>query len=446
MHKNTHYYHYCFRLLLGITILARFNSANAQTCANGTLSTYTLNPATTISTNTIAVNGGSLNLVYELSSGSAVPGMGNSFTVPFTYSDMNNTATGVDNQWYGFSTLTLDGKPYFVLQPKTDNTPGGLYNGLPANNQQTEQGTTPDNTDNFFTTRIQNGNIDVLGNFTFSFGNFPAMPGGASIYEQDLTLRQTGNLTDVVVDKSGGFWEKPVDQTDVNTELNSRTPPFPASMGQSYVYRYSAFSDGTQFPSNVDNLRGAGIAGSLTICYSTLPVKLTSFQVVKEQNTPILSWKTTEESNSDKFEVQHSTDGKNWKIISTIAAKGESRSLVSYSYTDITPANGENLYRLRMVDKDGTSALSRIVSISLDKQLTVLLYPNPASTTIKLEIANWGDMKEVKIYDLNGKKVFFSNKLTSNEINVGQLAAGTYILSVTDKNGETHRTNFLLSK
>lgn len=446
MNKKTHYHLHYFRLLLGIMILARFSSANAQTCANGTLSTYSLSPATTISTSTLAVNGGSLNLVYELSSGSAVPGIGNSFTVPFTYSDMNNTATGVDNQWYGFSTLTLDGKAYFVLQPKTDNNPGGLYNGLPANNQQTELGTTPDNTDNFFTTKIQNGNIDVLGNFTFSFGNFPAMPVGASIFQQDLTLRQTGNLTDVVVNKSGGFWQKPVDQTDVNTELNSRTPPFPASMGQSYLYRYSAFSDGTQFPSNVDNFRGAGISGSLTVCYSSLPVKLISFQVVKEQNTSLLSWKTTEETNSDKFEVQHSIDGKNWKVISSIPAKGESSKVVSYSYTDNTPENGNNLYRLRMVDKDGTYAFSSIVSISLDKQLTILLYPNPASTMIKLEIADWEDMKDVKIYDLNGKKVFFSNKLTSNEINVGQLAAGTYIFSITDKKGETHRTNFLLSK
>jgi hypothetical protein len=438
----------CVSAAITVTV----NPANCPgVCTTGTLSTYTINPASTMAANSLAANGGGLNLVYELTSGSPVTGLGNSFTVPLTYSDLNNTATGVDNQWSGFTSLTLDGKTYFVLQPKTDNNPGGIYTGLPARNQQQELYGNPDSNDNFFTTHLQNGDIDILGNFTFTFGNYPALPSGATIYQKELTLRQTGNLeTNGLGYHQGGFWQKPVNQTEVHMALNSRTPEFAANAGQSYLYQYTAFSDGTSFPTNTTNNRGAGIAGSITICYdATLPVKLVNFQAVKEQNTSLLSWKTTEETNSKEFVVEHSTDGKNWSLLATIASKGESNKLETYSHTHSSPLNGENLYRLRMVDQDATFAYSKIVSLSFEKGLSVLLYPNPASHTLKLAIGsvgNWADIKDIKILDLKGNTVFSSNTIIGGDINVSQLSTGAYVVSVTDKDGQIHHAKFVLNK
>lgn len=83
-----------------------------------------------------------------------------------------------------------------------------------------------------------------------------------------------------------------------------------------------------------------------------LPVTLTSFTATKENNTALLKWATTQETNSDRFEIERSLGGKEWGKIGTVLSTGESNALRNYSYTDNAPLAGENLYRLKMIDKD----------------------------------------------------------------------------------------------
>nr|MBZ1363183.1 Ig family protein [Dyadobacter fermentans]MBZ1363278.1 Ig family protein [Dyadobacter fermentans] len=72
--------------------------------------------------------------------------------------------------------------------------------------------------------------------------------------------------------------------------------------------------------------------------------------------TALLTWSTTEEVNSDRFEIERSLNGKGWSTIGKVRSNGESSVLRNYTYTDDSPEKGENLYRLRMVDLDGTYA------------------------------------------------------------------------------------------
>ena len=67
-----------------------------------------------------------------------------------------------------------------------------------------------------------------------------------------------------------------------------------------------------------------------------------------------------QETYSDFFQVQRSADAKNLQDLGVVNAQGESNELAKYNYTDNTPLNGRNLYRLEMVDKDGSFAYSRI--------------------------------------------------------------------------------------
>ena len=46
-----------------------------------------------------------------------------------------------------------------------------------------------------------------------------------------------------------------------------------------------------------------------------LPVTLTSFNVKKEGQSAFMSWSTTMETNSDRFEIENSKEGKNWNLI-----------------------------------------------------------------------------------------------------------------------------------
>jgi hypothetical protein len=118
-----------------------------------------------------------------------------------------------------------------------------------------------------------------------------------------------------------------------------------------------------------------------------LPVKLIRFAARKDAETTLLLWETAEEINSDRFEIERSTTGKQWETIGSIPAQtnepgsgiAEKTSISTYSFTDAFPVRGQNLYRLKMIDLDSTFAYSKIEVVSFDRPDDILLYPNPVT-------------------------------------------------------------------
>jgi len=165
-----------------------------------------------------------------------------------------------------------------------------------------------------------------------------------------------------------------------------------------------------------------------------LPVTLVDFKVKKEGSSAAISWSTSVETNSKEFEVQHSLNGKQWAVLDVVAAQGESLTTKSYSYTHANPSNGNNLYRLRMIDLDATFAFSRIVSENFVTAESAVLYPNPSSNVMKLQSGN--EIANIQIYDVRGIKVRdFAPK--STDIDISSLAQGTYIVTFKQTNGIT---------
>jgi hypothetical protein len=175
--------------------------------------------------------------------------------------------------------------------------------------------------------------------------------------------------------------------------------------------------------------------GCLTIKTDTpLPVTLTDFSVKKEGTAASLAWKTTAETNSKSFEVQHSLNGKEWAILGSVDAQGESSVTKSYSYTHANPANGNNLYRLRMIDKDETFAYSRIISENFVTDESALLYPNPSSNFMKLRNGK-EQIASIQIYDTRGVKVKDFIPKDGVDVDISSLSAGNYIVTFKQNNG-----------
>ena len=182
-----------------------------------------------------------------------------------------------------------------------------------------------------------------------------------------------------------------------------------------------------------ENPQGNSGGSVLNVLNVPLPVTLTSFTAQKESTTTFLNWSTTSETNSDRFEVQRSQNGKNWEKIGTVASNGESTALRNYSFTDPKPVTGENLYRLRMVDKDETFAYSRIRSITFGEVSDLSVYPNPSSDFIN--IRDYADVKEISILDLKGNTVYQSDTLQTGEVDVRDLLPGIYSVQISRING-----------
>lgn len=175
-----------------------------------------------------------------------------------------------------------------------------------------------------------------------------------------------------------------------------------------------------------------------------LPVTLTKFTVTKEDKTALLNWQTTSETNSDRFEVEHSTDGKKWGTIGNLKAYGETLQTVSnYTFTDNEPAPGENLYRLKMIDRDETFAYSLIRSASFAVESMVATYPNPATNKLLIKTDNWNKISKVQIISLAGNIVYESDNKSGPEINISGLAPGSYLIRLTTTNDSVETLKFV---
>lgn len=177
------------------------------------------------------------------------------------------------------------------------------------------------------------------------------------------------------------------------------------------------------------------------IIESVLPVTLVSFKAASEGTTASLSWSTASETNSDRFDIERSANGKKWDKIGSVKSNHESVTQQFYSFQDAKPLNGQNLYRLKMVDLDETFAYSHIENVSFAS--TAFLYPNPVrnAENINLNLTDWSDIKQVKVVNALGKTVFEASNALSTGISTRNLSSGSYVVQIIHNNGTiaTHR-------
>ncbi|MGG7665242.1 T9SS type A sorting domain-containing protein [Dyadobacter sp. BHUBP1] len=174
-----------------------------------------------------------------------------------------------------------------------------------------------------------------------------------------------------------------------------------------------------------------------------LPVTLVAFEARKEGSTASLAWSTTAETNSDRFEIERSANGKVWNRIGAVASNGESKVLVKYTFTDTAPLAGENLYRLKMVDKDATFAYSSIKSVTFDN-INQLAYPNPARDIVYIQHAD--HVKSVSVIDMNGKTVKETGITAGGTFRVDGLSAGMYLVKVVNQDGGVRSQKIIVAK
>jgi len=154
---------------------------------------------------------------------------------------------------------------------------------------------------------------------------------------------------------------------------------------------------------------GTGILFGTAQGSSTLPVNLLSFTAEPEKNNIICTWTTASEVNNKGFEVLRATDPDHFTAIGWVEGNGTTNEMKSYSFTDndVQPSK-IYYYRLRQVDYDGQTTLTRIVACIIKDNGAVIVeaYPNPyrESTTLRYMLSRPA-LVTIEITDVTGKIV-----------------------------------------
>jgi hypothetical protein len=170
-----------------------------------------------------------------------------------------------------------------------------------------------------------------------------------------------------------------------------------------------------------------------------VPVTLTSFSAQKQNTTTLLKWTTVQEFNSREFVIERSANGVNWQTIATIAAAGNSASVLNYIARDLNPVKGINFYRLKSVDIDDKFVYSAIRRVDFENKYMYSIYPNPATDLIQITGDNTsGFNANVQITNSLGQ-VMINKQINSNsqpaQINISFLPSGIYIMKIISADG-----------
>ncbi len=175
-----------------------------------------------------------------------------------------------------------------------------------------------------------------------------------------------------------------------------------------------------------------------------LPVELIAFSATRQGEAVQVAWATASEKNSAYFAVERSADGRAFREMARVDALGSSTARHDYGTLDRSPLGGTSYYRLRQVDKDGTTTFSKIATVRFDGKPgtpTLVAYPNPATGSgFQLAASNLAPASgTVRVFDNVGRLVFSQTVAAGTAEATVQpaqrLASGMYFATWATANG-----------
>jgi hypothetical protein len=200
------------------------------------------------------------------------------------------------------------------------------------------------------------------------------------------------------------------------------------------------FSRYPQYPFNISNADTSSFgANRFELVFHKKPAlnyKLLAFGAVLVKKGVLLTWQTSNESNLTTFSVERNDGTIQYASLNTLQSNGNG----SYSYTDTSPLNGINNYRLMQNDAFNVTTYSKIASIdntsSNQTQETLTVYPNPATSQFSVTInQNAPSIVTIRVINFLGQTVI-NRQSNGNNISqqINNLYPGNYLIKVIDYN------------
>jgi Secretion system C-terminal sorting domain len=218
--------------------------------------------------------------------------------------------------------------------------------------------------------------------------------------------------------------------------LNTLQPVYPQG-GYAYIQSTSEAAGTALSDLSFANVPLFSNSGDRALGLTLVPVIFTSYDVRCSDKGVILNWTTASEQNSDKFEIQRSANGIDWKTISNVSAAGNSNSASNYKYLDVN--NGLSFYRIRQVDIDGRFTYTTIKQTDCKANLQdIFIYPVPAKDILNVVIKSEKSIRiQLLIFDMQGKMVKKMDApiIAGNNnfrVNLSGLVSGDYLIRTND--------------
>jgi hypothetical protein len=169
-----------------------------------------------------------------------------------------------------------------------------------------------------------------------------------------------------------------------------------------------------------------------------LPVRLVSFEAKAEERKVMLHWEIADAIGFSHFEVERSQNGKQFANVGHVVFE-EGKYMYEFRDNSWPDGSAQTYYRLKMLDKDGSYAYSRIVDVELAVDADfgpIYAYPNPVAERITIPVKSLEGKKGVaKLVSADGKilltrEISVSNDQIELDLKGVNMPSGILVLSI----------------
>ena len=173
------------------------------------------------------------------------------------------------------------------------------------------------------------------------------------------------------------------------------------------------------------------------------PVEFIFSNAARTNQTVNLSWKAENISKGNIFSIQKSGDGINFLDAAEVNVSDPAKS--QYEYSDNSPKEGDNYYRIATADKNGKLSYSKTMKVNVAAESgEVTVYPNPATAeNLNLKMANLTPGEyNIRIINSFGqvflqKKVQYNGGVAVERIQPAQkVPSGIYRVEIVSPDGK----------
>lgn len=226
-------------------------------------------------------------------------------------------------------------------------------------------------------------------------------------------------------------------------------------VNKDYNYEFTepdstTFNNGPPTPQAMHYLIAGDISSRLTDKFSpftfgwgyntVLPLRLLAFSVSLHHEDAHLVWSIEETGELRHFEVEHSTNGREYKVLAKLGPNGGSQ----YFYRHLKLMPGVHYYRLTLVDKNGIRVRSKTEILMVNTHQTIIagLLHNPVTggrAMLRVYSAT-NQNADVMLYDMAGRalikqKINLFTGYNQPPISVSPLPSGIYKLKIRTQDG-----------
>ena len=159
-----------------------------------------------------------------------------------------------------------------------------------------------------------------------------------------------------------------------------------------------------------------------------------------EPNRTYIEWVSNTGFKTDYFTVEKVNNATGtFEKLETVNSTSKDDSPTHYATYDNNPTEGDNIYRVKVTNQDGSITHSETKTVIFKGLAEVRIFPNPANETVSIDLSSYRNQAvEVYLYNYLGQQrsIIKIDKVENSilELDIANEQSGNYMIRISSKN------------